>query len=97
MLYTQKHYNSRSGPGDNTDLSLLEDMSRHDTHLASISDNTRTISTNHPTLTLTLESIHDPNLIPLGNTFGNGNNQFDLIFNSFNNCVGGSCGWDVDD
>jgi hypothetical protein len=94
--YIRVVLDSRSRPGDNTNPTLLENMSRHNTHLTSISNNTRTVSTNHPTLTLTLQSIHNPNLIPLGNSLGNSNNQFNFIFNSFDNCVGGSCGWDVD-
>jgi hypothetical protein len=97
LLHKVVQYDLRSGPGDNTNLSLLEDMSRHDTHLASIPNNTRTITSNHPTLALTLQGIHDPNLVSLGDTLCDRDNELDFIFDSFDNSVGGSCGGNVDD
>jgi hypothetical protein len=80
-----------------TNLSLLEDVSRHDTHLASIPDNTRTVTTDHPTSALALQRVHDPDLIALRDTLGDGHDELDLILNGLDNGVGSEGRGNVDD
>lgn len=93
----QDRQDSRSGTRNDTNLALLEDMSRHDTHLAPFSNDTRAVSTNHPTFALALQGVKHPDLIPLRNTLGDGDDQLDLILDSLNDGVGGTCRRDVND
>ena len=72
-------------------------MSGHDTHLAPLTDNTRAVTANHPTLALTLQSVHDPDLISLRDSLRDGDDQLDLVLDSFDDGIGGACWRDVDD
>jgi hypothetical protein len=83
--------------GGLTDFALLEDMARHDTHLAPLADDTGAVPANHPTYALALQGVHDPDLIPLRDALGDGHDQLDLGLNGLNNGVGGTCGRHVDD
>jgi len=80
-----------------TDLALLEDVSRHDAHLAPLADDPRTVAANHPTLALALERIHHPDLVPLRDPLRDGHNELDLRLDSLNDGVRGTCGRHVDD
>jgi hypothetical protein len=80
-----------------TNLSLLKDVSRHDTHLTSLTDDTRAIPTNHPTDALALKSIHHSNLIPLWDTLSDSDNKLNLSLNGLDNGIGGTCWGYVDD
>ena len=72
-------------------------MSRHNTHLAPLTNNPRAITSNHARLALALQGIHDADLIPLGNTLSDGNDELDFLLDSLNDGVGGPGGRDVDD
>ena len=80
-----------------TDIALFKYMPRHDPHFASLTDDPRTVPTNHPTLALGFQSIHDFDLIPLRYALGDGHNELDLILDSFNDGVGCEGRRDVDD
>ncbi len=72
-------------------------MSRHDPHLTSLTYNPRTIPTYHPTLTLTSQRLLNHDLISLRDSFGDGDDQGDLVGDGFEDGGGGE-GWrDVDD
>lgn len=80
-----------------TYFALLEDVSRHDPHLAPLTDDTRAVPANHPALALAFQRVHDPDLVPLRNTLGDGDDELDLVLNGLDDGV--RCtGWrDVND
>jgi len=80
-----------------TNLSLLEDVSRHDAHFACVRYDTGAVSSNHPRLALRLQCVVNTNLIPLRDAFGDGDDQLDLVFNCLDNGIRGAGGRDVDD
>jgi hypothetical protein len=88
---------SRSGPGDDTDLSLGENVSGHDSHLTLLRDHTGTVSTDHPGLALTPQSVVDHQLVSLGDTLSDGHDQGDLGFDGFEDGTGSEGRRDVDD
>ena len=82
---------------ERTDLALLENVPRHDTHLAPLRDDTGAVTANHARLALALERIHHPDLVPLGDTLGNSDNELDLLLDGLDDGVGSTCGGHVDD
>ena len=88
---------SRSRPGDDSDLSLGKDVPGHDSHLALLGDHTGTVSTDHPGLVLAPEGVVDHQLVPLGDPFGDGDDQGDLGLDGFEDGTGGKGRRDVDD
>lgn len=62
-------------------------MPRHDPHLTTLTDNSRTIPPNHPRFTLTLERIHHTDLVSLRDPLGDGDDELDLILYRFDDCV----------
>lgn len=80
-----------------TNFSLLENVTWHDTHFTSLGNDTRAVSADHPRLVLRFQSVVHPDLIPLRNTLGDSDNEFDLILDSFDDSIGGTCWRDVDD
>lgn len=64
---------------------------RHDAHFAAKGVNdTRAIGAHQATLVLALEGVHDPNLVRLGDAFGDTDNKANFVLDSFNDGVG--CG-----
>lgn len=72
-------------------------MPRHDPHLTPLTDDSRTIPPNHPRRTLAFQRVHDPDLIPLWDTLGDGDDELDLIFDGLDDGFGSERGRDVDD
>lgn len=72
-------------------------MTGHDTHLTTLGDNTRTVTADHSGLGLGSKRLLDHELVPLGNTLGNGHNQGDFGLDGFQDGTGGAGGRDVDD
>ena len=97
VLIHKRNLDSRSRPGDDTDLSLGENVSGHDSHLTLLRDHTRTVSTDHPGLALTPQSVVDHQLVSLRDTLGDGHDQGDLGFDGFEDGTSGERGRDVND
>lgn len=72
-------------------------MSGHDAHLAGLGNDTGAVSTDHSRLVLRLQSVVNPDLISLGDTLGDGDNQLDLVLDRLDDRIGGSRGGNVDD
>jgi hypothetical protein len=72
-------------------------MSRHDTHLAPLADNTGTVPANHPALALALERVEHLDLVPLRDPLGDRHDEGDLILDGLDDGVGGARGGNVDD
>lgn len=87
----------RSGPGNDTDFTLSEDMAWHNTHLTAFADNPWTVTTNHPALALALQNVHNLDLISLRDTLGDGDDEFNLVLDGFNDSIGGEGRGNVDD
>jgi hypothetical protein len=91
------NFHSRSGSRDDTDFALLENVSWHDTHFAALANDTWAVSANHSRGALRLESVEHSDLVTLGDTLGDGDDELNLILDSLDDCVRGERGWDVDD
>lgn len=72
-------------------------MTGHDTHLATLGNDTRAVTADHSGLGLGSKRLLNHELVPLGNTLGDGDNQGDLSFNGFQDGPRGTGGRDVDD
>lgn len=72
-------------------------MPRHDPHLTPLTNDPRTVPSNHPRLALTFQRIHDLDLVALRNTLGDGDDQLDLVLDGFDDSVGCERWGDVDD
>jgi hypothetical protein len=72
-------------------------MSRHDTHLTPLGNDTWAVSANHSALALALQGVENSDLVSLGDTLGDCHDEFDFIFNSLDDSIGCTGGWDVDD
>ena len=72
-------------------------MSGHNSHLTLLRNHTGTVSTDHPSLALTPQSVVDHQLVSLGDTLGDGHNQGDLGFDGLEDGTGSKGGRHVDD
>lgn len=72
-------------------------MSGHDTHFAGFRNDTGTVSTNHSRFALRFQGVIHSDLVPLRDTFGDGDNQLDLVLDGFNDSIGSSRRWNVND
>lgn len=87
----------RSGPRNDTNFTLAEDMAGHNTHLTAFADNPGTVTTNHPALALALQSVHNLDLVSLRDTFGDGDDELNLVLDGFNDGIGGEGRRNVND
>ena len=72
----------------NTNAAGRVNVAGHDTDLAALGvDHTRAVGTDHARLALVLKSVGDTDLVLLGNSLGNGNDERDLGINSLNDRV----------
>jgi hypothetical protein len=75
-----------TGTRDDTDLTTLVNVTRHDTYLALIrSNDTWAVGTNKTRLALGQKCLLDLDHVVLGNTFSDGNNQGNFSFDGFQN------------
>lgn len=72
-------------------------MAWHNTHLTAFADNPWTVTTNHPALALALQNVHNLDLISLRDTLGDGDDEFNLVLDGFNDSIGGEGRGNVDD
>lgn len=87
----------RSGSRNDTDFTLFEDMAGHNTHLTAFADDPRTVTTNHSALALTLQSVHNPDLVSLRDTLSDGDDELNLVLDGFDDSIGGEGRGNVDD
>ena len=72
-------------------------MAGHDTHLALAGDGTGAVTADHAGLALAHESVVDADLVTLGDTLGDTDNETNLVLDSLDDGVGGTCGGNIDD
>lgn len=72
-------------------------MSGHDTHLTTLGNDTGAVTADHSGFGLGSKRLLDHELVPLGNTLGNGHDQGNFSLDGFQDCAGGAGGRDVDD
>lgn len=86
-----------SGTRNNTDLAVREDLSGHDTELAGLGENSGAVASNHARLALRAKGVVDLELVTLGDTLSDSDNEGDLVLDSLKDGIGGARRGNVDD